>query len=167
MPDVWVFPGGRVDAADRRAPVRRELPERVSRSLGGVESRGGARALAVAALREAWEETGLVFGERRKNGLIADLSALDYLARAITPALNPIRYHARFFRARSETAGGRLRGNGELLDLAWFSIDEALALPIIDVTEAVLEHLRARIQGTRRDGLFVHYRGARRFLDYE
>ena len=116
---------------------------------------------------EAWEETGLVFGERVGGTLLPDLSKLDYLARAITPTLNPIRYHARFFHAPAEAAGGRLRGNGELLDLAWFSIDEALALPIIDVTEAVLEHLRSRIEGRRRDSLFVHYRGMRRFLDYE
>lgn len=167
MPNVHVFPGGRVDPQDETAATISELAPPVARRLERRAAPIRARAIAVAALRETYEETGLVFGERTRTGLIPDLAPLDYLGRAITPALNPIRYHARFLRAPVERATGRLHGNGELLDLSWYSIDEALALDIIDVTQAILEQLRARLLGRREHDLFVHYRGAGRILSRE
>ncbi len=167
MPNVHVFPGGRVDLADEDAAVTKGLLTPVARRL---ERRAGpvrARALAVAALRETFEETGLVFGERRAGSIVPDLSGLDYIGRAITPSLNPIRYHARFLRARAENASGRLKSNGELLDLGWYSIDEALGLTIIDVTQAILEQLRMRVHGKPPHDLFVHYRGMRQIITRE
>lgn len=167
MPNVYVFPGGRVDAEDAAQSVERGLAAHVSRRLERRASPAGARAIGVAALRETFEETGLVFGERRGSTIRPDLSSLRYLARAITPSMNPIRYHARFLHARAERATGRLRGNGELLDLRWYSIDEALSLTIIDVTEVVLEQLRAKVAGARPKDLFIHYRGMRQVLTRE
>ena len=167
MPNVHVFPGGRVDAQDMGAAVLGELAPAIARRLGKQAGPARARAIAIAALRETWEETGLLFGERNRGGILPDLSHLDYLGRAITPAGNPIRYHARFLRAPVEQARGRLRSNGELLDLGWYSIDEALGLNIIDVTEAILEQLRARVFAGQRGDLFVHYRGVRRILTRE
>lgn len=167
MPNVHVFPGGRVDPGDETAPVRRELRLPVARRLSRSASSKRARALAVAALRETFEETGLVFGERRGDGILPDLSSVDYLGRAITPSMNPIRYHARFLRAPVEDASGRLRGNGELLDLRWYSIDEALSLSIIDVTEAILRQLQGAVAGERPPDLFVRYRGMRQILGRE
>jgi hypothetical protein len=60
---------------------------------------------------------------------------------------------------------GELRGSGELLDLEWFPLREALELPIIDVTAIVLKEV-ARWTGSQCDGLdrqppslvFVSYR---------
>lgn len=167
MPNVHVFPGGRVDPHDETAPVVAELARPVARRLERRARPARARAIAVAALRETYEETGLVFGERSAAGIVPDLSPVDYLGRAITPALNPIRYHARFLRAPVERATGRLRSNGELLDLGWYSIDEALGLDIIDVTESILEQLRERVLGRRPKDLFVHYRRAGRILSRE
>ncbi len=167
MPNVYVFPGGRVDAEDESASIVRELRPAVARRLERRARPARARALAVAALRETFEETGLVFGERSRSELRPDLSGIDYLGRAITPPSNPIRYHARFLRARAENATGRLRGNGELLDLGWYTIDQALDLTVIDVTEAILEQLRARVSGRARGDLFVHYRGWRQILSRE
>lgn len=167
MPNVHVFPGGRVDRQDASTTVAGELVPSVALRLEKKAGRARARAIAIAALRETWEETGLLFGERNRGGILPDLSHLDYLGRAITPAGNPIRYHARFLRAPVEQARGRLRSNGELLDLGWYSIDEALALDIIDVTEAILEQLRARVVAGQGDDLFVHYRGVRRILTRE
>ena len=165
MPNVFVFPGGRVDRDDARLAVQRGLGSEVVRRMRPHASPPRARALAVAAVREAWEETGLVFGERREGELFPDLSGLDYLGRAITPSRNPIRYHARFFRASVEEATGRIRSNGELLELDWYSIDEALTLEIIDVTAAMLEQVRAIVGGRRPRDLFVHYRGLQKLLD--
>jgi 8-oxo-dGTP pyrophosphatase MutT (NUDIX family) len=167
MPNVYVFPGGRVEPGDATRIVTRRLPPAVARRLGRRASPARAQALAVAALRETWEETGLIFGERHGEDLRPDLSRLEYLGRAITPARNPIRYHARFLRARFEDAAGRLAGNGELLDLEWYPIEDARTLPIIDVTDSVLAELLARLRGRPPRDLFVRYRGAQRVLVLE
>ncbi len=164
MPDVWVFPGGRVDPSDATRPAESELRPEVAEHLERFAPPARARAIGVAAVRETWEETGLVLGGRDEQGLRPGLAHLEYVARAITPAGNPIRYNARFFLARGEEARGDLRSNGELLDLAWIPIGEALELDIIDVTELVLREVRDRLAGRTRPGVpFVHYRaGARR-----
>ena len=167
MPGVHVFPGGRVDRADAGRAIAAELQPAVARRLGRCASIPQTKALAVAALRETHEETGLVFGRLEGDLLLPDLSRLDYLGRAITPSGSPIRYHARFLHARVEDASGELRSNGELLDLDWYSIDEALGLNIIDVTERILEQLRDFSAGRRPDDVFVHYRRQRQHVRRE
>src|SRR6201982_446053 len=67
MPGKYVFPGGRVDKSDNRvpvaAPITRELEANLLKgSQKIVPSR--ARALAIAAIREACEETGLCLGRK-------------------------------------------------------------------------------------------------------
>lgn len=152
MPDVYVFPGGRLDRADRTAPVLKDLPEKPMRRLINQSGEKVARGLAVAAARETWEETGLVLGEVTDQGLLPDLSGMDYMARAITPPPSPIRFHARFFIADAEhIVGGPdapLGGSGELLDLAFRPLRESLEMPIADVTEFVLEEVMRRVRGT-------------------
>jgi 8-oxo-dGTP pyrophosphatase MutT (NUDIX family) len=159
MPEVWVFPGGRVDPADHRAVVASPLERRVSNRL---DARG--QAVAVAAMRETWEETGLALGDEDAPAFAPDLGRLDYVGRAITPTGNPIRYHARFFTTRIDGPPPVTRGNGELEELTWWSIDEALALPTIDVTDLMLEEALARVAkpgGARREPLFIRYRAGR------
>lgn len=142
VPHHYVFPGGRVDRADYdvvprsplRAPVLHKLCESCDRRL--------ARALAVTAVRETWEETGLVLGTLREGSLLPDLQYLDYVLRAITPAQSPLRFHARFFLVEARHLSGTLLGNGELLDLAWRPVAECLRLPIVDVTEFFLRRLQ-------------------------
>jgi 8-oxo-dGTP pyrophosphatase MutT (NUDIX family) len=68
MAGMWVFPGGRVDAADAAPALRsRVLPATVERSPedlrtldGGVLEHGAALALRVAACRETFEEAGVL-----------------------------------------------------------------------------------------------------------
>ena len=67
MPGKYVFPGGRVDKSDNRIPVAAPITAELEANLlkGSpkiVASR--ARALAVAAIREACEETGLCLGRK-------------------------------------------------------------------------------------------------------
>jgi 8-oxo-dGTP pyrophosphatase MutT (NUDIX family) len=115
-----------------------------------------ARALAIAAVRETVEETGLMLGTPgvfpdaiegaawaafRASGLIPDLSPLTCIARAITPTSSPIRFHARFFRVDGALLTGDLGGSGELLDLDWLPLSRATSLPLMDVTHAVLARL--------------------------
>jgi 8-oxo-dGTP pyrophosphatase MutT (NUDIX family) len=152
IPDAFVFPGGRLDAEDLSAEPALPLPANTLRLL---TAKGGctpklAKALANTAIRETFEETGLLLakpGEAkggdgwaafRDRGLAPDHSPLRFLGRAITPAASPIRYHARFFVAEAVGLGGALRSTEELADLDWYPVADALRLPVIDVTHYVL-----------------------------
>ncbi len=131
-PDVFVFPGGRVDAADFDQPVASALaPDCVRRTGADVRL---AAALASAALRETGEETGLV--------LAHDHGPLSLAARAITPTISPVRFHARFFVVDADLAQGEAADSHELADLAWRTLDDSLQLPLFDITEAILRTLQ-------------------------
>ena len=155
VPDVFVFPGGRVDPADWAAQPAEDLDVPLAQ-LAVRQSRRKARALGNAAVRETYEETGLLltapgdvghspdetWKDLRTQQLAPDLSRRSYLGRAITSPYSPIRFHARFFLANADHAGGELGGSGELSDLHWTRIDAAIAeLPIIDVTEFMLKEV--------------------------
>jgi len=67
MPGKYVFPGGRVDKSDNRIPVAAPIPKALEANLikGSPKiAPTRARALAVAAIREACEETGLCLGRK-------------------------------------------------------------------------------------------------------
>lgn len=141
MPGIYVFPGGRVDRGDapQAAPyaLRGDVLAKLSRHCPPRR----ARALVWAAIRETWEETGLLIG---RPGRIADADAsplhaayaaanlephtggLDYIFRAITPTSSPIRFNTRFFLANAQTTSGALRRSGELEDIGWRPVSEAL-----------------------------------------
>src|ERR1700742_1472654 len=71
QPGKIVFPGGRVDTADNRVPIAAAIPAALEGNLlkGSPKiTAARARALAVAAIREACEETGLCLG-RKADGL--------------------------------------------------------------------------------------------------
>src|SRR3954451_21263141 len=66
MAGKLVFPGGRMEPGDRRMPVASDLdPHAGTRLMRGVRrpSIDKARALALAAIRETFEETGLLLGK--------------------------------------------------------------------------------------------------------
>jgi len=178
MPGVYVFPGGAVEAQDRLVQPASPLAAHVTELLkvGGRAAR--ARALAVAAVRETFEETGLLLGARgdaglpahpawsvwRELGLAPHLACLELTGRAITPARLPIRFHARFFIADASCISGSIGGDGELEDIGWIALDEAHALPIADVQRFFIEHLREVFAAKARGGprpVFTHRRGAR------
>jgi 8-oxo-dGTP pyrophosphatase MutT (NUDIX family) len=160
VPHHYVFPGGRVDRRDYDTPARSVLRGEVLRRLSESATPRLAHALAVAAARETWEETGLVQGEVSDGALQPDLGGLDYVLRAITPAQSPIRFHARFFAVEAERLSGTLRGNGELVDLDWRPLGECLRLPIVDVTEFILRRLQDGPPGaTQGVELFSFRRG--------
>jgi 8-oxo-dGTP pyrophosphatase MutT (NUDIX family) len=141
LPNVYVFPGGRVDPSDQRAEVAKPLAPVVARKLA-YPNEHLSHAIGAAAARETWEETGLIIGDVKNGNLVADLSGFDYVARAITPPANPIRFHTRFLVADADHAKGELEGSGELLDLHWVRIEDAFKLSLIDVTEFVLEEVQ-------------------------
>ena len=138
MPDVMVFPGGRVDADDHRQPAVRELAPVTQRMLECRATPGRARAIAIAAVRELHEETGLVLGEKRGEGVAADLGALHYICRAVTPGRRPIRFNARFLAAPAESVHGSIAGSGELERLDWYTPEAAHRHHVADITGKVL-----------------------------
>ena len=142
MPNVLVFPGGRVDREDHAAPASGDLPAFTRACLERQAAPGLARALGVAAARELMEETGLALGPMDGNRLLPDLGALDYLCRAVTPAAMPIRFNARFLIARAEAARGAMRGSGELEELRFFTLDEASGHRLATITARILSEFR-------------------------
>lgn len=161
MPDKWVFPGGRVETADARAPAACELTAETEALLrqGGLVRRA-PRAFALAAARETREEAGLTLGGPEGP----DLSKLVYVARAITPPHRPRRYDARFFLADAEAVlcdDCPVAGDDELLHTKWFPLDEAERLDLPSITRFVLKEVRARLAGEPIKPPFLRFsRGA-------
>jgi 8-oxo-dGTP pyrophosphatase MutT (NUDIX family) len=162
MPNVYVFPGGRVDPADARAARASDLRSEVLAKLTLGASHARAHALAMAAVRETFEEAGLLIGqpsERRlrsrsgswskflANGYVPALHGLDYIARAITPPGNPRRFDTRFFLADASHAHApdELLGSGELLDLRWVAISRVRELPLPEATLMAIAEVEKRI----------------------
>jgi 8-oxo-dGTP pyrophosphatase MutT (NUDIX family) len=162
MPDVMVFPGGRVDPDDHRGPAISELRGDARRLLERRATPARARALGIAAARELFEETGLVLGERRGDGVAAALSALDYLCRAITPTGRPIRFHARFLVAPAEAVHGAIQGSGELEKLGWYSPEAAHANNVATITARVMGEFLAWLalpEAARAERDLIVFRG--------
>jgi len=136
MPNRLVYPGGAVDDDDHTAPHATPLRPDVLRRLEKSASPSLARAFGIAAARELHEETGLSLGSPPA------LDGLDYLCRAVTPATSPVRFDAHFLVVDAERVSGELAGSGELEDLRWFPLTEALALDLALPTRGVLERLQ-------------------------
>jgi len=153
MPNRYVFPGGRVDPADARVPVATTLRPEVDERLRRAASAQKARALAIAAVRETFEETGLIIGEPwdgasgtvdkhwqgfLDQGLAPALHHLDYIARAVTPPGRPRRFNARFMMTDAEVLKGTIKDSSELGDIRWVRLDEAQKLPLPTITGLIL-----------------------------
>ena len=137
MPNRLVYPGGAVDPADVSAPFATSLSHRTATALHHNANAKLAHTLGVAAARELLEETGLSLGSPPA------LDGLDYLARAVTPTDSPIRFNARFFCVHASRVTGTIGGDGELDNLRFYDMAEALALDLAAPTRRMLEQLRA------------------------
>jgi 8-oxo-dGTP pyrophosphatase MutT (NUDIX family) len=164
MPDKYVFPGGKVDACDRFIPSHRELTSDNHDALLAHNKARHPRAFALAAIRETWEETGLIVGTSGRlktatkdqawqsyaaKGAIPNLGPLHFIARAITPPMRSKRFDARFFMADADKTllDNRPPQDGaEMLDLRWFSYDDAMNLDLPNVTRFILGEVAARLK---------------------
>jgi 8-oxo-dGTP pyrophosphatase MutT (NUDIX family) len=163
MPGKFVFPGGRVEPLDRKMPSASELDPRVEKRLLTRGGAGKARALALAAIRETFEETGLMLGIKREHppkspgGLwtafaqahvYPDLAAMHFIARAITPPGRPKRFDTRFFAVEADLIVHRAEGvigpDAELVELVWIPVAETERLGLLAITAVALEELEAR-----------------------
>jgi 8-oxo-dGTP pyrophosphatase MutT (NUDIX family) len=165
FPGALVFPGGRTDPADSRIPVAEGLLPDEERKLAQVGSRTStarARAIALSAIRETYEETGILIGRKGRfgrraagwdgfaeQGVQPALSGLRFVARAITPPGRIRRFDTRFLACWHDEVAAKLPGGGptdELGELVWLTLDDALAqaqLPV--VTRRVLQQIRSRL----------------------
>jgi len=135
----YAFPGGKVDAADARTPIERCPP--------------GEEALRVCAIRETFEESGVLLArgaerlpqERldalraellggapfaallRREGLVLDAEVLVPAGRWLTPPFSPVRFDARMYLAFAPPAQRAHVIPGELSDGGWIRPAEALA----------------------------------------
>ena len=167
MPGKFVFPGGRIEASDRSMAVAGALHPRAEQALMARVTRPSAqrsRALALAAIRETFEETGLLLGTKdygspegvpeswaafQERGVFPDLEALHFIGRAITPPKRVKRFDTRFFAADRTAIAEEVKGvvgpDTELVELTWVTIDKARALDLPPITGVILSELEARI----------------------
>jgi 8-oxo-dGTP pyrophosphatase MutT (NUDIX family) len=158
MPGVWVFPGGAVDRGDN-TPWRVEsgaeyLPPRLVRC-------------ARAALRETWEEVGVLVGRPTipmpaaprttltaieaayaEAGISAAFNALTYVGRAITPTPVFRRFNTRFFLADGGDVVGEPASSDELEEVDWHPIGRRSLVPFRDVTQFMLARALALRDGS-------------------
>lgn len=165
MPGKFVFPGGRTDPADSRLPFPDDLPEADAARIAGSHKRATlarARAIAASAIRETYEEAGLLIGNRGafatrapdwqsfvEHGVQPTLSSLRLIARAITPPGRVRRFDTRFLSAWRDDVAVELPGGGptgELEELVWLPIAEAREQDVPLVTKSVLDDLAQRLK---------------------
>jgi 8-oxo-dGTP pyrophosphatase MutT (NUDIX family) len=167
MPGKFVFPGGRVDKSDNRVPVAAEMPKELEANLlrGSPKiTASRAKSLAIAAIREACEETGLCLGCKVDGvvpklegawkpfwdaGLLPDPSGLFLIARAITPPGRVRRFDTRFFTADASAITHRVDGvihpDAELVELVWVEIGSKPLADLHPMTKNVLGELERRL----------------------
>jgi 8-oxo-dGTP pyrophosphatase MutT (NUDIX family) len=226
MPGQFVFPGGRVERADRYMHTATPLDAHVEAQLMKelrYPSAEKARGFPLAAIRETFEETGLVLGTRPPSpspqsksavadfdhlnewpkpaytrfrlgegrrggaggygtavphsptptpdpspqgggeqkrppseawanyarfGVVPDLAAVHFIARAITPPGRPRRFDTRFFALDADTIAASFDGvvgpDTELVELVWLPIEDTAKLDMPAITMAVVEELKIR-----------------------
>src|SRR6266704_4651561 len=80
MPGKFVFPGGRVDKADYRVPVAASITSELEANLAKGSPKtppSRAKSLAIAAIREACEETGLCLGRKAQDNVEGKVPKLE------------------------------------------------------------------------------------------
>ena len=172
MPGVYVFPGGAIDP-----------PDRIAWSVeAGAETLGPKLARSArAALRETWEETGVLIGrpggrlsapsgtapiERAylERGLVAAMDLLTYVGRAITPSHSFRRFNTRFFLGDGRNVFGEPMASEELEDVGWHRVGREALASFRDVTRFMLARAIALREGTASGEapLFYWAKNARR-----
>ena len=165
MPGVFVFPGGRLETTDADVPHSGVLSERDIERLGMLVTRPStrrSRGLALAAIRETFEETGLRLGvasplaakghpdknwaEFLAGGMVPSLDGVRFMARAITPPGRNRRFDTRFFMRDVSDVPDlttiRPTPESELVELVWVPLDDVEKIETVEITQIILGEIR-------------------------
>lgn len=163
MPNKFVFPGGAVDVGDHLIPMAASLPATCNDRLNEHSEDGLASGLFAAAIRELWEETGLLLGAPgvwpgdapqdwqafARQGLLPDPRHLSFVFRAITPPGRPRRFDARFFLGDASALVGDpddfSHASDELSHLQWIPLEKVRDFTLPFITEVVLAEVAAAL----------------------
>lgn len=163
MPNKFVFPGGAVDTGDHQIRLSGQISSVCKSRLETGLPQGTANAIIVAAIRELWEESGLVLGTNghwgttvpddwqsfAKKGCIPSASGIHFIFRAITPPGRPRRFDARFLLADVSRISGNpddfTNASDELSNLQWIPIKDARNFNLPFITEVVLAEVAATL----------------------
>lgn len=162
MPNKFVFPGGAVDVADQNVPLASPLAAPNASRLEDDSPPGLGTALAAAAIRELFEETGQVLGQPRSwadappdwrdfaaTGHMPHAAPLQFVFRALTPPGRPRRFDARFFLIDADDLASDLddfdQASDELSHLQWVHLDKVRSFDMPFITEVVLSEINARV----------------------
>ncbi len=170
MPGKFVFPGGRVNMVDSRikplTPLEWQTEQHLSLQLNARAGKNKPQALALAAIREMFEETGLLIGREVDkpiksrspswqaffdHNVMPALDQLAFIARAVTPPGRPRRFDTRFFMCDTNSVAKHeileASPTNELLELNWLTKEEALEKDLAQITQVVLGEVEARLNG--------------------
>ena len=154
MPSKFVFPGGRVDRTDgsikSSSPLHEPDERRLMGAMRGRPSKRRAHAMAVCALRETAEETGLLLGKGEDaSSFEPNLAPLRYVARATTPVGRPRRYDTRFFAGFLDRFGIETSApaplTDELEEIQWVALRKAEQLDVPMITAFIIRHVIERL----------------------
>ena len=162
MPNKFVFPGGAVDPGDAHIPLATPLTDQCAARIGEDADSALAHAIPVAAIRELWEETGLVLGKKgawqdtpppdwetyAATGHLPHAQPLQFVFRALTPPGRPRRFDARFFLVDADDIASDPdnfdAACDELSHLQWVPLSDARRFDMPFITEVVLAEVEAR-----------------------
>ena len=154
--DAWVFPGGAVDEADREPALAERMDGPSAEAWAArleTDTPEEALGYVAAALREAFEETGILLARTPEGGppvegldvarrallsgvvglrevvvtrgVRLDATGLAYVAHWVTPEPEPRRFDTRFFLARVPADAVCTPHAEELVDAEWIAPSEA------------------------------------------
>ena len=177
MPNVYVFPGGRVDRADSFAKYAGDLSPRTTRILETAYNPRRARAVALACVRETYEETGLMLGKAsdtqrnlthasydafRQAGQLPDLTGIEVFGRAVTPPHCHKRFDAWFFvKHLGDQTPTQITDSSELLNVGWFTFEQIEKHELQRATKMMLQVLKRFLEADRPSDRIFYSRAIR------
>ncbi|MGR3342151.1 MAG: NUDIX hydrolase [Paracoccaceae bacterium] len=159
MPNKFVFPGGAVDPADGGVRLAVPLADVCATRLELASTNQRSDGLVAAAIRELWEEAGLILGapgawdrpvpqgwqDFAATGHLPSAAGMHFVFRAITPPGRTRRFDARFFLVDASHLAGDAddfsQASDELSHLQWVALEQVRGFDLPFITEIVLAEI--------------------------
>ena len=185
MPNKFVFPGGAVDSCDTGIAVTGAGADPLGHRLAEAAGPGIGAALLACAIRELWEETGLVLGERgvwtgtvpadwasfAATGHVPSAAGMSFVFRARTPVGRPRRFDARFLLVDADRLATDpddfSRASDELSHLHWVPVPDARRYDLPFITQVVLAEVASRLPDLSPPETVPYFRNDDEALHFE